>query len=143
METANAVLSAGAGFKADRDLYKFLSADETGSLETDINPGSEAIVTGCMAGASVATAGASVAAGAGASMAGAWVAAGAPQAESTSPINNIAMKCFRDIKRILSGGITRQARCTKIYHKELKAGLSLALFFHVTLSGSEGYLLLN
>jgi hypothetical protein len=77
-------------------LYKFLSADKTDSLETDVNPGSEAIVKGCMAGASVA-------AGAGASMAGAWVAAGAPQLAMNKPINKIAMKCFRDIKASFRG----------------------------------------
>jgi hypothetical protein len=142
METANAVLSAGAGFKADRDLYKFLSADETGSLETDINPGSEAIVTGCMAGASVATAGASVAAGAGASMAGAWVAAGAPQAESTSPINNIAMKCFRDIKESFRGNCP-PSKMYKNISQRIESRTFARPFFHVTLSGSEGSLLLN
>jgi hypothetical protein len=95
METASATRSAGAGFTVDRDLYNVLSAAKTDSLETDVNPGSDAVVMFCMAGASVAAgAGASVAAGA-----GAWVAAGAPpQAEITSPNSKIAKKDFRDIK---------------------------------------------
>jgi hypothetical protein len=96
METASATRSAGAGFIVESDLYNFLSADKTGSMETDRNPGSEAVVIGCMAGASVAAAGA-----------GAWVAAGAPQLAMNKPINKIAMKYFRDIKESF-GGIARQ-----------------------------------
>jgi hypothetical protein len=88
IETASATGSAGAGFAAERDLYNVLSADKTDSLETDVNPGSEAVVTGCMAGASVAAG------------AGAWVVTGAapPQAEINKPKSKITKKDFRDIK---------------------------------------------
>jgi hypothetical protein len=96
MDTAIATGSAGAGFTLESDLYNFLSADKAGSLETDINPGSEAVVIGCMAGASVAAAGA-----------GASVAAGAalPQAEINKPANKIKItrKYFRDIKESFRG----------------------------------------
>ena len=86
IETASATRSNAAGTAmVERDLYNFISVRKTGSVETDINCGSEAIVMGCIAGASVA-------AGADASV------AAAPHAERNSPNSNITKKDFSDIK---------------------------------------------
>src|SRR6266542_2602233 len=120
MEIASAARSTWAGFIAERDSYNFLSTGKTDSLETAVNPGSEAVVTACMAGASVAAgaaAGASVAAG-----------AGAPQAEISMPINKIMKKDFRDIKESFWENNLTLRLCLrrnnflvlKIYHRKTK-----------------------
>jgi hypothetical protein len=110
METASVTGSAGAGFKVERELYNIASAGKLGSMETDLNCGSDAVITGRLAGAWVAAgaAGACVAAGA-AGLAGAWVAAGAgaPQAEINIPISKITTKDFRDIKAPAKYGIRK------------------------------------
>jgi hypothetical protein len=104
METASAILSTGAGFTTERDVYNSLSVGKIDSLETDVNSGSEAVVTACMAGASVAAgAGASVAAG-----------AALPQAEISNPISKIAKKDFRDIKESFRGELPAKYRIQNI-----------------------------